>query len=315
LYETYSPYPVGGNYPVILPLHAFASNFNTMKGPLVYYTSPAFISDLAKSANNFTEKQDLIGAPLTGTGGIPVANIGSVGSQSDYFWIRLNADGCVEFTGTSLFWNNFVIQFSEYGKELFGIHDFVDADNIMAVTQLANNTLVYTMFDVEGPLGQVVDIVGNAAYLPLQEIVRVVGAYPLFKNLEHRYFVSVETDLLVNQAIKVVDGTQTIDRSICKSFFPTTCKVLLESENGILKEDIDFQVETRIGQHSFVKKTEPSRQYTALQTSYDLRFYRFHLYVTYRFFDASNKWIFTRMQYPMDKEDSWTIGLEFVSKI
>ena len=134
--------------------------------------------------------------------------------------------------------------------------------------------------------------------------------------MDHRYFVSAETDLLVSQAIKVVDGKQTIDRSICKVYFPTQCKVLLESEDGILREDVDFEIDTRIGQHSFVKKTEPSRQWTALQTSYDLRFYRFHLYVTYRYFKIpENKWIFTRMKYPIAKDDSWGIGLEFVSKI
>ena len=77
-----------------------------------------------------------------------------------------------------------------------------------------------------------------------------------------------------------------------------------------------FSNPTRIGQHSFVKKTEPSRQWTALQTSYDLRFYRFHLYVTYRYFKVpENKWIFTRMRYPMSQDDSWALGLEFVSKI
>ena len=72
-------------------------------------------------------------------------------------------------------------------------------------------------------------------------------------------------------------------------------RVLLESENGVLREDVDFELETRIGQHSFVKKTEPSRQWSALQTSYDLRFYRFHLYVTYRFYDADGNWIFSRI--------------------
>ena len=127
--------------------------------------------------------------------------------------------------------------------------------------------------------------------------------------------MSVETDLLVSQAIKVIDGRQTIDRSICKVFFPTNCKVLLESEDGVLREDVDFEVETRIGQHSFVKKTEPSRQWTALQTSYDLRFYRFHLYVTYRYFDQAGKWKFARMRYPIHEDDSWSLALEFVSKI
>ena len=98
-------------------------------------------------------------------------------------------------------------------------------------------------------------------------------------------------------------------------FFPTRCKVLLESENGVLREDVDFEIDTPVGQHSFVKKTEPSRQWTALQTSYDLRFYRFHLYVTYRVLDAANKWRLVQMKYPITQDDAWSLGLEFVSKV
>ena len=182
----------------------------------------------------------------------------------------------------------------------------------MSVTLLLNGSLRYDMFDANLN----VILLTALGYEILDRTVKITGDYPLFQNLDHRYFVSVETDLLVSQAIKVVDGKQTIDRSIAKIFFPTNCKVLLQSEDGVLREDIDFEITSRIGQHAFVKKTQPSRQWTALQTSYDLRFYRFHLYVTYRYFKTpENKWVFTRMKYPIKKEDSWTIGLEFVSLV
>ena len=262
------------------PVGSFPSDVNTEgRGGVKYFAVTGFISDLGKSANNFSKKQDLIGANPVGVGAIPGPNqgIGSPGSNSDYLRIRLNGDGCVEFIGDSLFWNNFCIVFSEYGKQVLGIHsDFlrkvvktqllpgapVIYEYIMSVTHLhpAGN-LQYDMFFDYG-LGLVVLDLTAGNYRPLDRTVKIISATPLFKNLEHRYFVSVETDLLVSQAIKVVDGKQTIDRSICKVYFPTQCKVLLESEDGILREDVDFEVENRIGQHSFVKKTEPSRQWT-----------------------------------------------------
>ena len=304
------------------PAGSFPSDFRTEgRGGVKYFTTSSFISDLGKSAHNFSKQWDLIGANPEGQGNIPINGMGSADSSSEYLRIRLNADGCVEFIGTSLFWNNFCIVFSEYGKRILGIQDdFVERvlklngeyEYIMGISVLANNNFDYTIFDGD----QVIDLLFGGTHQPLDRTVSITGIYPLFKNLDHRYFVSVETDLLVSQAIKVVDGKQGIDRSICKVFFPTHCKVLLESEDGILREDVDFEIETRIGQHSFVKKTEPSRQWTALQTSYDLRFYRFHLYVTYRYFKTpENKFIFTRMRYPIKPDDSWGIGLEFVSKI
>lgn len=288
-------------------------------GDVVYFSATNFISDLGKSANNFSRNQDLIGAvpdgdPNVDPAALPNGSSGIPGSDSDYMWIRLNADGIVEFIGTSLFWNNFVIQFTPYGKHLLGVNsDFLDDHNCMCVSSRANGTLVYEFFDAGNT---VIDLQNDNAYIPLVETVRLTGSYPIFRNLDHRYFVSVETDLLVSSTIKVVDGKQTIDRSICKAFFPTDCKVLLESEDGVLREDVDFEVEALLGQHGFVKKTEPSRQWTALQTSYDLRFYRFHLYITYRYYNVrTNLWEFARMKYPIQADDSWSIGLEFVSKI
>ena len=306
------------------PANSFPSDMRTEgRGGVKYFTVSSFISDLGKSANNFSKKWDVIGANPTGQGNFPVNGTGSPGSVSDYLWIRLNADGCVEFVGTSLFWNNFCIVFSEYGKRILGVNNSFlrkvakvqpagEFEYIMSVTLLLNGNLLYDMFDQNL---NVLDLTAFG-YDILDRTVKITGDYPLFQNLDHRYFVSVETDLLVSQAIKVVDGKQTIDRSIAKIFFPTNCKVLLQSEDGVLREDIDFEITSRIGQHAFVKKTRPSRQWTALQTSYDLRFYRFHLYVTYRYFKTpENKWVFTRMKYPIKKEDSWTIGLEFVSLV
>ena len=288
-------------------INAFDSSFRTTGvGGQIHYNATSFLTSLGKNANNFTQRQDILG---TGNP-VPPQGIGSPNSQTEYLRIRLNADGCAEFIGTSIFWENFCIQFSDYGVAILGMTS-VDENNILAVSTLQNNAgIAFTMLE-----NNVVVNTSQAPYTPTLETVKVVGEIPIFKNLDHRFFVSVETDLLVSQAIKVVDGKQTIDRSICKVFFPTTCKVLLESEDGVLREDVDFEIETHVGQYSYIRKTMPSRQWTSLQTSYDLRFFRFHLYVTYRFFDANGKWIFSRMKYPIGPSDSWTLALEFVSKL
>ena len=304
--------------PIGLGILAYGITYFTVHDIFIHQRFKMF-----RNANNFSKKWDVIGANPTGQGNVPGNGTGSDGSVSDYLWIRLNADGCVEFIGTSLFWNNFCIVFSEYGKRLLGVNDSFlrkvakvqpagEFEYIMSVTLLLNGSLRYDMFDANLN----VLLLTALGYDILDRTVKITGDYPLFQNLDHRYFVSVETDLLVSQAIKVVDGKQTIDRSIAKIFFPTNCKVLLQSEDGVLREDIDFEITSLIGQHAFVKKTQPSRQWTALQTSYDLRFYRFHLYVTYRYFKTpENKWVFTRMKYPMPKENSWDLALEFISKV
>ena len=162
----------------------------------------------------------------------------------------------------------------------------------------------------------IIDLGNHADYKPATDSVKIIGSYSLFKNLDLRYFVSVETDLLVQQSIKVVDGTQSVDRSIAKSYFPSTCKVNLQSEGGVLKEDVDIQLETMVGQFAFIKKTQPSDHWVSLKTSYDVRFFRFNLSVTYRVFDAATqKFLFNRRKYPISQNDSWDISIEFVSKL
>ena len=278
----------------------FSSSFRTISSNnSSYFTVASFLCDLAKTAYSFTQQQDAIGVPQV----VP-PNV-----DNEYLRIRLNADSCVEFIGTSIFWNNFCLQFTDYGKILFGVQDFCDSNNVMAISvSAATGDLIYNMFEA----GYVVDFLNQVD--ELLYTAKIVGSYPLLKNLDHRYFVSAETDLIISQSIKCVDGKETTDRTICKAYFPMKCSVLLESEDSVLREDVDFEFVTRTGQHSFIKKTNPSRHWVSLQTSYDLRFYRFNLFVTYRRF-KNNKFIFTRQTYPIAKDQSWDLSVEFVSKL
>lgn len=271
-------------------------------GGRIMYAQSSFLTEMGRHANSITQGLDKIGfAPF-------YAN-----DKHEYFKIRLNADGCAEFIGSSVFWNFFVVQFTERGKVLFGTGPFCDENNIMAVsTRKVTNVQEYKLFDNN----TIIDLSNHANYKKATDSVKIVGSYPLFKNLDLRYFVSVETDLLVQQSIKVVDGKQSVDQSIAKSYFPSTCKVNLQSEGGILKEDCDIQLETRVGQFAFIKKTQPSDHWVSLKTSYDVRFFRFNLNVTYRVFDAATqRFLLNRRKYPISQNDSWDISIEFVSKL
>ena len=123
----------------------FDSAFRTQgPGGQIHYNVTGFLTSLGKHANNFTQLQDVIGV---GAG----QGIGSPNSQTEYLRTRLNGDGCVELIGTSDFWNNFCLQFTDYGVALLGITN-VDENNILALTTKANNQgVVFTMFDFTIP--------------------------------------------------------------------------------------------------------------------------------------------------------------------
>ena len=265
-----------------------------------FFTTASFITSLAKHGNNFTQQQDGIGSP-----GAP-AN-----TQHEYLRIRLNGDGCIEWIGSSTFWENFTIKFTEYGSVLLGCTPYLDADLMMSVTTLADHSISHNMFDANGV---VADTANDPAYLVTASTIRLTSTTSIFKHLDHRFFVSLETDLMVQSQIKVVDGRETIDRSIVKKYFNSPAKVSIQSSDGLLSDDIDFEVGTVLGQHSFVKKTEPSRHWVTLKSSYELRYFRCHLYITYHRFQGG-KFLLTRMKYPVGVNESYTVGLEFVSKV
>lgn len=266
----------------------------------VFYTAASFITSLAKHGNNFTQQQDAIGV-----GGAP-AN-----SQHEYLRIRLNGDGGVEWVGSSTFWENFAIKFTEYGKVLLGVAPYLDENLTMSVTTLADYSITHNMYDANGLIA---DTANDPAYRVTASTLRLTSPTSIFKHLDHRYFVSLETDLMVQSQIKVVDGKETIDRTIAKKFFSSPAKVLIQSSDGLLSDDIDFEISTVLGQHSFIKKTEPSRHWVTLKSSYELRYFRCHLYITYRRFQ-DGKFVMTRRKYPISQDDSYTLGLEFVSKV
>ena len=290
----------------------FNTIFTTTQGGIQHFTTASFLTHLAKQGSNFTTLQDGIGL-----GGVAPAN-----SRHEYLKIRLNGDGCAEFVASAVFWNHFAIQFSDYGKILFGVQEYVNNDNIMAITKRADLTLIYELFDIDYPdaqppyvgTGNVIDIPNNVAFQQVINTVRIVGRVPIFKNLDHRLYVSVETDLNTQDSIRIIDGKESNDRTIAKKYFVESAKVLLTSDDGLLLEDVNYELEAFVGQHSFIKKTEPSRQWVTLTSSFEQRFFRFQVYITYRRFE-DGKFVFTRYKYPITKEDYWTLGIEFVSKV
>ena len=290
---------------------AFDTVFRTTQAGIQHFTAASFLTSVAKQGSNFNGQQDGLGVQ-----GVAPANTNHV-----YLKISLNADGCTEFVGSAVFWNNFAIVFTERGKNLFGVEEYVNEDLILAITRRADQTLVYEMFDLDYPAplnivgtGNVIDPANDQNYDEILNTIRVVGAYPILKNLDHRLFVSVETDLNTLDGIKLVDGIESNDRSIAKHYFEDHTKVLLTSDEGRLLEDVNLELDAYVGQHSFIKKTNPSRHWVTLTSSLEQRFFRFQLYITYRHV-VNGKYIFTRYAYPLNEEDYWTVGIEFVSKV
>jgi hypothetical protein len=89
-----------------------------------YFDTASFLSDVSATANTFSTQQDLAGvAAPTVIAAQYYANLQH--GPFKYLKIGFDAGGRITIKGVSGFWDNFVIQFSDFAIKLFQLQDVV----------------------------------------------------------------------------------------------------------------------------------------------------------------------------------------------
>jgi len=129
--------------------------------------------------------------------------------------------------------------------------------------------------------------------------------------LDHRHELILETHLNIPNQIEVRDNQQIADRAIARIPFVNEAKTTLNVVDGRLDGDVQIQTKSYVGRHPFVKKTDINKNWVSLNTSYELRYFRFQLLCSYRYFDGAFK--LKKIDVPIDANDFWELGVRFVS--
>ena len=227
----------------------------------------------------------------------------------------LGADGRFTFTGSSDFWNNFAIQFTALGAELFGFTKLVHGVGLhfyLAFSQAANGVQSSTQAGWLAAAGA--PVVHTILATANTSDVRVMSEAPFYQLVDQRISVSLHSHLPVPSNKSVVDEKESINRSIAEAFFEAPLFTTLTFSDDGDYESHELRRKTFSGQVAFIKKDARHFIWNKLTTSYELRFFRFHLYIVRREYDvASHTWIIKeeRMSIPADKV--WSCELRFVS--
>ena len=93
--------------------------------------------------------------------------------------------------------------------------------------------------------------------------------------------------------VLIREGKQGTDRSICRAFFENKMRTSVRFDREGTFEGQQIENVLYTGQHPFIKKSDIGKTFNRLSSSYNLRFFRFHVYITYRTFNVlTNKWTF-----------------------
>ena len=313
------------------------------------YDVPSLVADLNNFARGFEIKQSLKGinldinlygahvnvdldvddiTPLNQLEALTEAAIREFGTYP-LLDFRLLNDGTLVIQGSSDFWGNFIINFTPAGMETLGFTPFTQPiynagqiSNVLSVTRLADGTITHNQY------GQLLDGTNVSGLLRYDggETVFISEAnmnsdYPiysqhsLFQCADQRLKIVVESHLPTLSNVSIVNSKESVDRSICEFFFEKSITASTIFDRDGRYESSKMTTNIYSGEVSLIKKSNPYKTWTKLQTSYEQRFFRFHLYIFYRKYNSvTTKWDITKELLGIPKDMYWSMLLRFVSE-
>ena len=251
----------------------------------------------------------------------------------DMVRFRLGVDGSLIMILSHDFVNNYVLQFTRYGAEVLGIGNKISAvvrrmqsldnggaqviadpqtDYFLAVTTVNNevkyDTNSWVVNTNEGP--NIIQTGNNTRE------VSIFSEHSLYLTMDHRVKISLASHLPMLNSLSVKEQKETVDRYICEVFFENkVVSSVTFDETGVFKEQ-SMTNTLYAGMFPFIKKSDRSKQWHRLLTSYSLRFFRFSIYITYRDYDSvKDTWVFTTDKLPIEENKYWDFSLRFVSLV
>ena len=247
-----------------------------------------------------------------------VAPLLAVPTNNTDKWIdfTLESDGTVQIHMSINFVNNFVIRFTSTGRAIFSIasnllsvvHDTVDEASLVIPAPRSTNSHLYLAATAN--LFSTAFLSGVNAFLPGQNTQGMIcqGRLSLFQTFDTKLKADLESHLPIPTSVSIEDGIQKNKRSIAEVYFSKSATVTSDAAN-VLK----IATPAAMGQYTLIKKTD-RKTWHKLRTSYNLRFFRFHQFITYReWSDISNRWVIKRVPLALDENTFGMFALRFVS--
>ena len=319
----------GGNLPAnIVPedVRVFSISPNNKM-----YDVTSFVKLLSNWTRGFNQYWTLAGFDPTAGGYSDVGNALPVRTQEDMedpdigvyqlINVRLTADGTLQFVASNIFWNNFVFRFTREGAARLGYYNqiesvnrpaggafVVDTTHYYIAKTLAAGAFSNTWLGVDaGFVGDI--LLGNM----LQEAI-ISSDHPLYQSVDQRIKCTVEWHGPSANNVAIIDEKETIDRSIAEAYFESKLENMIRFDQEGIFENMTMQSAMYAGQTNFIRKSDANFQWNKLSTAYELKFFRFQVYIWYRVWnDATQRWKLSKDKLIVPDQQYWELSVRFVS--
>ena len=275
-----------------------------------FYDVGDFCKDLSRWVRGFNYGASLAGVEedLHGNDGDIEEMDADEAARDPYEFLRisLSCDGSLLLEGFPIFWNNYLIEFTSFGAALLGIDRSLLLNNLLGFTIEANpvRNTAKTFLDGNGDIR-----VGGV----LQEII-VDTASPIFETADQRIKLTVESHLSVASNTEIIDEKQTVNRDIVEVFFENQVQTETKYDEHGNYSGLSLHTKLYSGQHSMVRRSDRHNTWNKLLNAFELRYFRFQLYVTYRIWDSNNeRWKLQRQKMNIPPGTFWIMNIRFVS--
>jgi hypothetical protein len=137
---------------------------------------------------------------------------------------------------------------------------------------------------------------------------------PIYQSCDQRVKISVTSHLNILSNIKIENGVQKADRTIGEAFFENKLTSEMQRDGQSFQTKLTSKIYG--GQMNMIRKSDQYHTWHKLLNSFDTKFFRFYLHITYRTFDmATNTWSIQTSLLKVEDNDYWLLQIRFVSDI
>ena len=267
----------------------------------------SFMSQLAYwGSEQFSLEQDILGT--AGPEAVVADALGDAGRK--YLVVSYDVGGRIKITGPSEFWNNYVIELSQWAAKVLQLEDYTDDNNRISLTRFTDPVTGVVSIRHD----KLYNLDGTPTAGAILDSASIIGRVTVLQLLDHRYFLEVHTHLPIEKSIRVHDGVETTDMAIIRVPFTQYTESTLTSEDNSLAQSMFLTSKGYVGRVNFTNKAGTIRKWTTLRSAYEQRIFRFDLFCVYNTF-VGGKFVQKRFEVPFDDNGFWDLTVRFVSKI
>ena len=211
------------------------------------------------------------------------------------FKISFDASGVIQIEGTPRGWQNFYFEVTPFGQELLGLEQ-----DTICVTKTAPGTYSKSPSDL---------VVGNIIQDADMDVgVIYKGKQSIFRSLEHRVSINVESSLPIEQQLLIQNEIESVHTYLESFQFDSSFEV------QTIGSGYQIIAPSYVGKHVFRSSDIPCQNWTKLTEFLDLRLINLHISITRRDWDqATKKWKYTTTNLPISETGRWECEITFVS--